>query len=202
MANEARHPDVFPIQLNEEMMVTLAVAEFNDRRSEINNRTTIQHVLISLNITAAGAIGGVAITAESPNRPLLLLLAPICSAFALAWANHADTIFRIGAFIRRRIRPIIERESGELWRWELDHDVFKDNSWQRVRGLGPPLFLMFIGPPAFALAFSFESLLIDGSAAMRSWYAVAAAITAYTAVNLYWTLRGPRFTADLEAPWP
>ncbi len=94
----------FPIELEPEHVVQLAIADFNDRRTEINNRTTVQHVLISLNVTAAGAITGVVLTRDDPNRALLLVLVPVCTALAMLWANHAATIRHIGWYIRYCIR--------------------------------------------------------------------------------------------------
>jgi hypothetical protein len=188
----------FPIEpLPPEQVVQLVIAEFDDRRTEINNRTTIQHLLVGLNITAAGAVGGVALAGESPNLAVLLLLSPICSALAMLWANHADTIARIGAFIRYRIRPLVEEERGPLWRWELDHDVFGESPRRRFLAFGLPVFLVFVGPPLVSLVLSFKELIVEGGWQSRMWYVAGAGMTAYGATLLILSMRGPRFTSDL-----
>lgn len=187
--------------LRSETLAQLVIADFNDRRSEINNRTTFQHVLISLNITAAGALGGFALGDGQPNYSLLLLVPPICSALAMLWANHAYTIRQIGEYIKRSVRPFVADEEDDLWRWELEHDIFLGefggasrphlltNKYARF---GFPVFLVFIGPPLTALVVTFNHLVWRGT--IESWtaYALAALIPGYAAGLLFNSLREPK----------
>lgn len=163
----------------------LVIAEFNDRRGEINNRITAQHVLVSLNITAAGAIAGVFFTMEDPDRSLLLLLVPVCAALMMLWANHARTVAHIGWYIRTRIRPLVEPdEDGLLWRWELDHDTFLDErgnerTMHKWLTFVVPVMLTFVGPPAFALLYTFEGMFLDGRLQSRLQYSAAVIMAVY-----------------------
>ncbi|MDQ4124989.1 MAG: hypothetical protein M3134_05235 [Actinomycetota bacterium] len=163
----------------------LAIADFNDRRAEINNRTTAQHVLISLNITAAGAIAGVFFTMDDPDRSLLLMLVPVCAALTMLWANHARTVAHIGWYIRERIRPLVEPDKdGPLWRWEIDHNTFLDehgnertvHKWVTFI---VPVMLTFAGPPLFALLYTFEEMFVHGRLESRFGYTAAAVMAIY-----------------------
>lgn len=168
-----------PIKLDPEHIVNLAIADFNDRRAEINNRSVAQHVLINLNITAAGAIVGVVLTSDDPNRSLLLLLVPVCTAFAMLWAGHARVIRHIGWYIRYFIRPVVERdEESLLWRWELDHETYEHRDTTRGNNLAKmltfvvPMMLTFVGPPLFALVYTFEAVVVDGNLGSRTMHAL------------------------------
>jgi hypothetical protein len=161
----------------------LVIADFNDRRTEINNLTTAQHVLISLNITAAGAITGLVFTQDDPNIALLLLLVPVCTTMAMLWANHAHTIRHIGWYIRYCIRPLVEPdEDAPLWRWELDHDTFDPSrsrwgaKWLKFV---VPMMLTFIGPPVFGVAYAFEAMVLHGDAGSLITYSFALLMLLY-----------------------
>ena len=186
----------YPVKLTPETTVQLVIADFNDRRTEINNRTSAQHLLVSLNITAAGAISGVVLTSDEPNRSLLLLLVPVCTALAMLWANHARTIKHIGKYIRDSVRPFVaEGKDSPLWRWELDHDTFEDDAdekgaepsgWNAHKWLTfvIPVMLIFLGPPLFGAIYSFEPMVLDGDAGSIAGYALALIMIVYAATLL------------------
>ncbi len=184
------------MELKPEHVVQLAIADFNDRRGEINNRTSAQHLLVSLNITAAGAISGVVLTSDEPNRSLLLLLVPVCTALAMLWANHARTIKHIGKYIRDSVRPLVTGGADSpLWRWELDHDTFEDDNdeedtkrtrWNADKWLTfvIPVMLIFLGPPLFGAIYAFKPMVLDGNGGSIIGYALALTMIVYAAVLL------------------
>jgi translation initiation factor IF-1 len=186
-----------PIELQPEHVVQLAIADFNDRRGEINNRSAAQHVLINLNITAAGAIVGLVLTSDDPNRALLLLLVPVCAALAMLWAGHARVIRHIGWYIRYFIRPVVERDQESLlWRWELDHETYEHRDTARGNNLAKmltfvvPMTLTFVGPPLFALFYTFEAVVLEGDLGSRTTYGLGLLMFLGSAFLLVRTLVG------------
>lgn len=183
------------VELEKDHYVQLLIADFSDRRTEINNRTTAQHVLVSLNITAAGAITGVVFANEGTSHGLLLLLAPVCSALAMLWANHARTIRHIGWYIKHYVRwHFAPDPSDELWRWEWDHSTFVDRK-RRPRGRRSdtfkkwttyviPVILIFIGPGIFGLIASHHEVTGQGGWREEAGYWAAVAMVAYAAIVL------------------
>ena len=120
--------------VSEDNAVRVALADFADRRGEIDKRSREAHALIRLNITAAGVLAGL-VVAEQGERLLLLLLPPVSSALAMLWANHNRMIHHIGDYIYYYIKPVVDpRRRGPLLHWEAAHDLYPDGSkWQRGR---------------------------------------------------------------------
>lgn len=119
-------------------MSDMILAEYDAMRREIEQRSNAQLALITLNLTAVGALGGFALG----NRlDLLLLVAFICPSIGLIWVDHAVTIDNIGDYIRTRLQ----------FRWEdavVEERVKKFRRW--VFGL--QIFFLFGFPAAMALA--------------------------------------------------
>jgi hypothetical protein len=111
----------------------------------------------------------------------------------MLWANHADKIAQIGAYIRDCIRPVIETREGMIWRWELKHDSFGAHPVKKSVRFGIPVFLVFIGPPVFGLAYSFSEVVLEGNLFSRMEYGIAALMTVAAATGLIPTLGKGRF---------
>jgi hypothetical protein len=115
------------------------LAEFSALRQEIEQRSNAQLALVTLNLTAVGAIGSFAIP-KSEYSDLLILLAFICPSIGMLWVDHAFTIENIGDYIRDSLK----------FRWE---DVVADERIvKRYRLLfGGQIFLLFCSPAIASL---------------------------------------------------
>lgn len=103
-------------------------------------------------------------------------------------------------------RPLVEDDESRLWRWELGHSVFKQvpedpsnrrlGQRRKITHFTLPVFLIFMGPPVFALIYTFGKLVLDGGIGSWLWYGFATLITTYAALLLYGSLRGPKGVHD------
>lgn len=80
---------------NLELSNQLRVAEYNALRSEINNRTTAQHTVLSLNLTIAAAVSSIAF-GNTGNVHIVFVLPVICPLLGLLYLDHANAIVRLG----------------------------------------------------------------------------------------------------------
>lgn len=81
-----------------ESLQRIALAEFSALRNEIGSRSTAQHTLINLSITAIGAVVGFAL-AQKGNLSLLLLLPILSPSLGMLYLDHALNIMNIGNYI-------------------------------------------------------------------------------------------------------
>jgi hypothetical protein len=78
------------------------LAEFDALRNEITLRISLQQALLALNVTAVGAIVGVAVS--KPGLKELLLVIPVIGpTLGLLWLSHERTIRRIGDYIDKHL---------------------------------------------------------------------------------------------------
>jgi hypothetical protein len=124
------------------------LAEFVALRTEIQERSSRQHTLIGLALTATAFVGG-AVLARHAKPAALLVLPAITIPLGLLWLGHALTIDRLASYIRE-----------ELWIWTP--------SWEKhISGPAPvwhttdfmlPVLMVFAGPAIVALAASASQL--------------------------------------------
>ncbi len=143
----------------------LLIAEFNGLRQEQFNRTAAQQVLINLNLTAAVAIGGIALSrladkdlpsVESRQSLLLLLFLPLLSfALGLQYYGQDRSIILVGRYIDMELRPLACRLAGgvDVFGWEPN--VRRHERGRTIRFVMiSDMLLLFPGIGALALAFS------------------------------------------------
>src|SRR3954451_10566954 len=142
----------------------LLVAEFNGLRQEQFNRGAAQQVLINLNLTAAVAIGGIALTRlagtdlpspESRQSLLLLLILPLLSfALGIQYYGQDRSIILVGSYIETELLPLARRLAGEdVFGWEIH--VRNHERGRAIRFVMiSDMLLLFPGIGALALAFS------------------------------------------------
>lgn len=138
--------------------LVIALEEFKALREEIGNRSSAQHTLINLNITAVGTIGGLVIAYH--GSPLVLLIVPLLSsALGLLFVDHAYNISRIGWYIGDKLWSFLRQMPGsdKIPTYEEEVAAYEQRKIARI-GYGVPFFFMFSGPPIFGLVFSFGSL--------------------------------------------
>jgi hypothetical protein len=94
---------------------TIALAEYDTMRSEINNRTTLAYALISLELAAVGA--GVSVLGKLPD--VLLGLAAVSSFLWLFWVDHAGAVYKLASYIALELAPKLSTAAGEpMLGWE------------------------------------------------------------------------------------
>lgn len=115
------------------------LTEFSALRREIEQRSNAQLALVTLNLTAVGAIGSFALSKYEYND-LLILLAFICPSIGMLWVDHAFTIENIGDYIRDSLK----------FQWE---DVVADERVIKRHRLlfGAQIFLLFCSPAIASL---------------------------------------------------
>ena len=143
--------------MSEDNAVRVALADFADRRGEIDKRSAEQHALLRLNIAAAGGLATI-VGARRGDVLLLLVLPPVASALAMLWATHVRVIGRTGDYIYDYIKPIVDpSQRGPLLHWEAVHDVFTSRH-KRIAQFGLPVTLIFTLPSVLALLFTLPRL--------------------------------------------
>jgi hypothetical protein len=138
--------------------VTVALAEFAGLREEITSRSTAQHTLMNLNLTAVGVVGGTVLSQHA--SPLLLLLLPVVgSALGILFFDHASWIENLGRYIAATIQPIVAAAGGDrrLLSWETDYRRGTRRTSMLLRS-GLPLLVMFAAGPITASVFSLSYL--------------------------------------------
>lgn len=134
------------------------LAEYKKLKDEVANRSTLQSAIITLNIAAVGTLGGVVIGHQA-NLLILLLLIPLSTVLGLLWLDHAQTIARIGEYIRNsELLPHLgERETGSR-KPENYEDVVAKTSALDVSTYLVPFFVIFIGPSIASIAATFHAV--------------------------------------------
>ncbi len=122
------------------LCVQTALAEFSALRDEIANRSSAQHTLIGLNLTAIGGIGGFVLSEHADVR--LLLLLPILSpALGLLFFDHAINIKKIGTYIGEELRPALVAILGPIGTMRYEEVIAQYEQRKFLR------FLPFALPP-------------------------------------------------------
>src|SRR5438094_227548 len=104
------------------LSVQTALAEFSVLRDEIANRSSAQHTLIGLNLTAIGGIGGFVLSSHADVR-LLLLLPMLSPALGLLFFDHAINIKKIGTYIDKVLRPALVEILGPIRTMRYEEEV-------------------------------------------------------------------------------
>jgi hypothetical protein len=159
------------------------LAEFAALRQEIAQRSSFQHGLMALNLTATGAIMGV-VYGRSADRTLLLLLPILSPALGLLWFGTHIAILRIGAYIGRVLW--IWTPSWELWLGNTE--ASEDRWWHRT--WAPTVLLVFCGAPLAALS----TVRPFGSGSLTQWllWSSGLALTSFLVVTSVQIWRFPR----------
>lgn len=156
-----------PSEAHDAAVRELRLAEFSALRAEIAGRSSIQHQLLALNITALAAIGGFVLSDGA--SPLLLLMLPIVScALGVLWHDHARNIENIGTYIKDELQPVLEStvpaprpsespSEPPSYERRIDEDELRISS--RVLPLAVPLVILFGAFPAAALVFALAEML-------------------------------------------
>jgi len=127
------------------------LTEYVKLKDEIANRSSLQHAIMTLDIAAVGTLGGFVLGRQVSDL-LLLLLIPLSTALELWWLNHAQTIGRIGDYIRIYLWPSImewEQKDGKPDSYE---EVVTTTSLLDRSTLFIPFFVVFIGPSIASIA--------------------------------------------------
>jgi hypothetical protein len=133
-----------------ESLQKMALSEFSALRNEIGSRSSAQHVLINVSITAIGAVVGFALAKE--GSPLLLLLLPILSpSLGMLYLDHAINIINIGNYIDGQLKPVLP-----VMRYEEVVRSHEQRGPLRVLPYGLPIFIIFAGVPLGSLIVTFR----------------------------------------------
>jgi hypothetical protein len=127
------------------------LTEYAKLKDEIANRSSLQNAIMTLDIAAVGTLGGFVLGRQASDL-LLLLLIPLSTALELWWLNHAQTIGRIGDYIRIYLWPSIiagGRKEGGPNSYE---EVVTATSLLDRSTLFIPFFVVFIGPSIASIA--------------------------------------------------
>lgn len=122
------------------------LTEYTKLKDEIANRSSLQNAIVTLDVAAVGTLGGFVLGRKTTNSLLLLLLIPLSTALGLWWLDHAQTIGRIGNYIRAHLWPHIaewERHPGEPLSYE---DIVPKTSLLDRSTIIIPFFVIFHGP--------------------------------------------------------
>jgi len=159
------------------------LAEFAALRAEIAQRSSFQHGLMVLNLTASGAVFGL-VFGHNADRTLLLTLAIVSPALGVLWFGNHLAIARLGSYIAAELW--IWEPSWELWlrRVEPDHGGWWNHTWW------PMVQLIFCGAPLAALGIALP--IHDSSAAVWGLWCVGFVMTAYLAMASTFLRRRPR----------
>jgi hypothetical protein len=148
------------------------LAEFAVLRQEIAQRTSLQHALMVLNLTAAATVAGL-VLGRNADRSLILVVPFLSSALGLLWCGHHVDIARIGAYIRFELWDWVP--SWEHWISQRPHaGRWATASWSAIA-------LPFCGIPAGALAIGLP-LHRDSFAIWMLW-AAGASTTIFTTIR-------------------
>ncbi|MEA5537054.1 hypothetical protein [Crocosphaera sp. XPORK-15E] len=139
-----------------QVVITVALAEFNALRNEIIGRSSSAYTLLNINITATATVAGFVLSNKADSR-LLLILPLLSPALGLLFLDHSYNIKNLGGYINTQIRPIIleyaDHSESRLLNYENFVDRYERNILLRFLPMGIPLILLFIGFPFAAWIF-------------------------------------------------
>ena len=149
---------------NSDHILQSMLAEYNSLRTEVQNRTAAQNILLQLHITALTAILG-AILADRNFGPWLIFLVPIESAiFGLWWIDHATKIEEVGQFIgdvENKIGALLGHADVMTWESNFARDPYPDVAKPRPVRPGDLFKWTFGRTCAFALIVGLYFLLFN-----------------------------------------
>lgn len=162
--------------------MTVGLTEFAEVRHEINARSDRQHLLLSLNLTAIGAIGTVVAVGKSGPLPLLIL-GIISSCLGINFFDHDEAISRLGHYIREELAPAIREQCGDpsALGWEdyyrqqiatrglvgrVLHGPRRFAKYGLIPKLHIPLLLMFAAPSIIGLVLTATYLATGAAVAL------------------------------------
>jgi hypothetical protein len=176
-----------------ESLQRIALAEFSALRNEIGSRSTAQHTLINLSITAIGAVVGFAL-AQKGNLSLLLLLPILSPSLGMLYLDHALNIMNIGNYINTQLKPILR-----LMRYEEVVRSYEQRRLLRVLPYGLPIFIIFAGAPIGSLTVTFPILQETTETGMWMLWSIGLILVLvylsfwlYFMVLPYWSQSNPR----------
>jgi hypothetical protein len=140
----------------QKQVATVLLSQFTALRSEIQNRSTVQASIVSLNITAIGVIAGFYFSQHADPRVLFVI--PILSPIlGMIYIDHAVNIANIGGFIQNAIIPELAKATGitKLPDYEVFVREFEQRGSFRVFVFGIPILFMFAVLPLGALILPF-----------------------------------------------
>jgi hypothetical protein len=139
---------------------TVTVAqEYDSLRGEIERRSTIEQAVVVFNLTAVGALAGLAFRqgpsgmhalASSRSYYITLLIPYTNYALARLWIDHHDAIMRIG----RYIRTALESRSEASWETSLEAKNRRSTMWHHF-SFWSAYIAAFAGPASAVLIASF-----------------------------------------------
>jgi hypothetical protein len=144
-----------------EALQRMALSEFSALRNEIGSRSSAQHTLINISVTAIGAVGGLAL-AQKGDLSLLLLLPILSPSIGMLYLDHAINIMNIGNYINDQLKPILR-----LMRYEEAVRSYEQRRLLRVLPYGLPIFIIFAGVPIGSLIVTFP--IIQERQATGTW---------------------------------
>jgi hypothetical protein len=153
--------------------VEVRLAEFHALRQEIAQRSSFQHGLIVLNLTALGAVMGL-VFGQDVDETFLLVVPVISPALGILWFGNHVHIIRIGNYIGTMLWTWTP--SWELWLTECEPNELR--WWNRT--WWPTVQLIFCGPPAVILATG--PFLQVGSVTEWTLWSMGFVLTAYLAI--------------------
>ncbi|BBH65737.1 hypothetical protein ACTI_24220 [Actinoplanes sp. OR16] len=166
-----------------------ALNEFTALRAEIIARQNSQQGLLSIQLTAAGALFSLALSGAGRSA-VLLILPLITYMLAGRHVSHSYACTNIGAYVRTRLSPRVGDGLG--WeQWLVEHRT----KASRSRSLNP-LFITFPGISVLALLGSLPYLvtLRMSVTAVMLWAGRLAGVgLAWSAARLVWNVRGDSF---------
>jgi hypothetical protein len=140
----------------EKQVATALLAQFTALRAEIQNRSTIQASIVSLNITAIGVIAGFVFAQHADPRVMFVI--PILSPIlGMVYIDHHVNIGNIGRFIRELLMPALSKatRASELPDYEMAVRKFEGRAIFRLFVFGNPILFMFGVLPLLALILPF-----------------------------------------------
>lgn len=141
---------------NTSSMVDAILAEFNSLKDEVRSRSNDQSIILSLNITVIGAIGGLYLSEHADPR-ILFLIPIISSLLGMRYIDHAINIDNLGRFIQREVKPQLASALGveKVIDYEVFAESFAERSNLRYFLFALPVALLFAGVPGCALVLPF-----------------------------------------------
>jgi hypothetical protein len=161
------------------------LAEFKVLHQQIAQRSSFQHGLLVLNLTAVASVIGL-VLGRNADRTLLLVLPVLSSALGLLWFGNHVAIIRMGTYIGTELW--IWTPSWELWLTRAEAAPKQDRWWNRT--WWPTMQLLFCGPPIAALALGLP--LDDHSLLTWALWSTGLILTAYLVIASSLLRRLPR----------
>jgi hypothetical protein len=163
-----------------ETLQRMALSEFSALRNEIGSRSTAQHTLVNISITAIGTVGGFAL-AQKGDLSLLLLLPILSPSLGMLYLDHAINIMNIGNYINDQLKPILR-----LMQYEEVVRSYEQRRLLRVLPYGLPIFIIFAGVPLGSLIVTLRS--IQGGRMWMLWSIGLILVLVYICFWIYFML--------------